>query len=74
MKRLLQETCKKVSDNDDKKLSNTAYINVQKRYRNNKHGSPFQSPVLLVLLIPDIGTSAPKQYGIHNTILHEIIV
>jgi transposase len=34
MKRLLQETCKAVSSNDDKKLSQRKYANLQKRYRN----------------------------------------
>lgn len=34
MKRLLQETCKKVSKNDDKKLSESGYKKLQKRYRN----------------------------------------
>ena len=34
MKRLLQETCKKVSQSNDKKLSDKEYANLQKRYRN----------------------------------------
>jgi transposase len=34
MKRLLQETCKKVSKNSDKKLSEKELANLQKRYRN----------------------------------------
>ena len=34
MKRLLQETCQKVSDSQSKKLSKEAYVNLQKRYRN----------------------------------------
>ncbi len=34
MKRLLQETCKKVSQSSDKKLSDKEYANLQKRYRN----------------------------------------
>lgn len=34
MKRLLQETCKKVAQSKDKKLSDKAYANLQKRYRN----------------------------------------
>ena len=34
MKRLLQETCKKVSQSKDKKLDEKDYANLQKRYRN----------------------------------------
>jgi transposase len=34
IKSLLQETCKKVSKNDDKKLNDQDYKNLQKRYRN----------------------------------------
>jgi transposase len=34
MKRLLQETCKKVSTSKDKKLDHRDYLNLQKRYRN----------------------------------------
>ena len=34
MKRLLQETCKKVSTHTDKKLNDQALVNLQKRYRN----------------------------------------
>jgi len=34
MKRLLQETCRKVSKNEDKKLSEQELANLQKRYRN----------------------------------------
>jgi transposase len=34
MKRLLQETCKAVSDSDQKTISEDAYKNLQKRYRN----------------------------------------
>ena len=34
MKRLLQETCKKVAQSKDKKLDDQAYANLQKRYRN----------------------------------------
>ena len=34
MKRLLQETCKKVAQSKNKKLSDNAYANLQKRYRN----------------------------------------
>jgi transposase len=34
MKRLLQETCSKVSKNEDKKLSGKQLANLQKRYRN----------------------------------------
>ena len=34
MKRLLQETCKKVAQSKDKKLDDKAYANLQKRYRN----------------------------------------
>lgn len=34
MKRLLQETCKKVALSKNKKLSETDYANLQKRYRN----------------------------------------
>jgi len=34
MKRLLQETCKKVSTHTDKKLNDQALANLQKRYRN----------------------------------------
>ena len=34
MKRLLQETCIKVSKNADKKLSENDLVNLQKRYRN----------------------------------------
>ena len=34
MKRLLQETCKKVSTRTDKKLNDQALVNLQKRYRN----------------------------------------
>ena len=34
MKRLLQETCRKVSKNKQKKLTEKKYINLQKRYRN----------------------------------------
>ena len=34
MKRLLQETCKKVSVRTEKRLSDTEPLNLQKRYRN----------------------------------------
>ena len=34
MKRLLQETCRKVATAEDKKLNDKAYANLQKRYRN----------------------------------------
>jgi transposase len=34
MKKLLQETCKKVSDRNDKKITEQEYTNLQKRYRN----------------------------------------
>jgi len=34
MKRLLQETCKKVAQSKDKKLNDQDYANLQKRYRN----------------------------------------
>ena len=34
MKRLLQETCAKVTQSEEKKLSDRAYANLQKRYRN----------------------------------------
>jgi transposase len=34
MKRLLQQTCKIVSQSEDKKLDDKAYANLQKRYRN----------------------------------------
>jgi hypothetical protein len=34
MKRLLQETCKKVSKSADKKLNEKELANLQKRYRN----------------------------------------
>ncbi len=34
MKRLLQETCKKVAQSKDKKLDDQDYANLQKRYRN----------------------------------------
>ena len=34
MKRLLQETCKKVAQSKDKKLDDKTYANLQKRYRN----------------------------------------
>lgn len=34
MKRLLQETCKKVSESTEKRLSNKALANLRKRYRN----------------------------------------
>lgn len=34
MKRLLQETCKVVSQSTEKRLSDNAFVNLQKRYRN----------------------------------------
>ncbi|MDO9311841.1 MAG: transposase [Nitrosomonas sp.] len=34
MKRLLQETCKEVSKSTEKCLSDKAFVNLQKRYRN----------------------------------------
>jgi len=34
IKRLLQETCKKVSNSKDKKISDEDYVNLQKRFRN----------------------------------------
>ena len=34
MKRMLQETCRKVSQSTEKRLSDKAFANLQKRYRN----------------------------------------
>src|SRR5690606_40999866 len=34
MKRMLQETCKEVSQSTEKRLSDKAFANLQKRYRN----------------------------------------
>jgi hypothetical protein len=35
MKRLLQETCIKVSKSEEKKLTDKDLVNLQKRYRNS---------------------------------------
>jgi len=46
MKRLLQETCKKVAQSKDKKLDDHAYANLQKRYRNMMTSGEKQLPVI----------------------------
>jgi len=47
MKRLLQETCKKVAKLDDKRISDKKYSNLQKRYRNIITRAEKEMPKLL---------------------------
>ncbi|MCF6194352.1 MAG: IS66 family transposase [Kangiellaceae bacterium] len=46
IKRLLQETCKKVAESKDKKLDDRAYANLQKRYRNIMTRGEKQLPII----------------------------
>lgn len=46
MKRLLQETCKTVAQSKDKKLTDRAYANLQKRYRNIMTRGEKQLPII----------------------------
>lgn len=52
MKRLLQETCKEVSQNTEKRLSDKAFANLQKRYRN-----------ILTRAEKELPVSLPKPHG-----------
>jgi len=47
LKRLLQETCKKVAHREDKKLTDKEYANLQKRYRNIMTRGEKQLPPIL---------------------------
>ena len=46
MKRLLQETCKEVSKSTEKRLSDKAFVNLQKRYRNILTRAEKELPVI----------------------------
>ena len=46
MKRLLQETCKQVSKSTEKCLSDKAFVNLQKRYRNILTRAENELPVI----------------------------